>query len=123
LISATGKVLSTKYMEVHGSKCWDWEKNYFLNLASSAVHFKCLKELFYFRVLTPYEAKSLVALLHSKDCDTLERVLVTVANSAAFSANQVRPISNITHKEGRGCGLVVIALAYSSEDPSSKLNG
>lgn len=40
------------------------------------------------KVLTPYEAKSLVALLHSKDCDTLERVLVTMSNSAAFTVNQ-----------------------------------
>ena len=41
------------------------------------------------RVLTPYEASSLVALLHTKDCEILERALVTVSNSAAFSTNQV----------------------------------
>ncbi len=49
----------------------------------------------FFRVLTPYEAKSLVALLHSKDCDVLERVLVTVSNSAAFTANQVSHFKHI----------------------------
>lgn len=42
-----------------------------------------------FRILTPYEAKSLVALLHSKDGNTLEKALVTVSNSAAFTTNQV----------------------------------
>ena len=41
------------------------------------------------KVFTPYEAKSLVALLHSKDAAILERALVTVSNSAAFTANQV----------------------------------
>jgi len=41
-------------------------------------------------VLTPYEARSLVALLHTDDCDTLQRALVAVANSCAFSANQER---------------------------------
>ena len=40
------------------------------------------------RVLTPYEASSLVALLHTKDCEILERALVTVSNSAAFTTNQ-----------------------------------
>ncbi len=40
------------------------------------------------KVLTPYEAKSLVALLHAKDPDVLERALITVSNSAAFTANQ-----------------------------------
>ena len=43
----------------------------------------------FLRVLTPYEASSLVALLHTKDCEILERALVTVSNSAAFSSNQV----------------------------------
>ena len=42
------------------------------------------------RILTPYEAKSLVAMLHSRDPLMLERSLVTVSNSAAFTANQVR---------------------------------
>ena len=41
------------------------------------------------KVFTPYEAKSLVALLHSKDAAILERALITVSNSAAFTANQV----------------------------------
>ena len=41
------------------------------------------------RVLTPYEARSLVALLHSKDAQMLEKALVTVSNSAAFTTNQV----------------------------------
>ncbi|XP_059091044.1 uncharacterized protein LOC131886663 isoform X2 [Tigriopus californicus] len=40
------------------------------------------------KILTPYEAKSLVALLHSKDANTLEKALVTVSNSAAFTTNQ-----------------------------------
>ena len=43
----------------------------------------------FFRILTPYEASSLVALLHTKDCEILERALVTVSNTAAFSTNQV----------------------------------
>lgn len=41
------------------------------------------------RVLTPYEAKSLVALLHSRDPDMVEKALVTISNSAAFTSNQV----------------------------------
>ena len=40
------------------------------------------------KILTPYEACSLVALLHTKDCEILERALITVSNSAAFSTNQ-----------------------------------
>ena len=40
------------------------------------------------RILTLYEAKSLVALLHIKDCGTLERALVTISSSAAFTQNQ-----------------------------------
>ena len=47
------------------------------------------------RVLTPYEASSLVALLHTKDCEILERALVTVSNSAAFSSNQVNVTKTI----------------------------
>ena len=43
------------------------------------------------RELTPYEAKSLVALLHSKDTETLKRTLVTISNCAAFTRNQVGP--------------------------------
>ncbi|XP_069979796.1 uncharacterized protein [Penaeus vannamei] len=39
------------------------------------------------RVLTPYEAKSLVALLYSEDKTLIERALVTIANCAAFSVN------------------------------------
>lgn len=42
-----------------------------------------------FRVLTPYEAKSLVALLYSEDKSLVERALVTIANCAAFSVNLV----------------------------------
>ena len=48
------------------------------------------------RVLTPYEAKSLVAMLHSRDPLLLERALVTVSNSAAFTANQVRYCDTIS---------------------------
>lgn len=40
------------------------------------------------KILTLYEAKSLVALLHIKDCGTLERALVTISSSAAFTQNQ-----------------------------------
>lgn len=43
----------------------------------------------FFRVLTPYEAKSLVALLYSEDKTLIERALVTIANCAAFSVNLV----------------------------------
>ncbi|XP_042206960.1 uncharacterized protein LOC121855860 isoform X2 [Homarus americanus] len=39
------------------------------------------------RVLTPYEAKSLVALLYSEDKSLVERTLATIANCAAFSVN------------------------------------
>ncbi|CAL4107504.1 unnamed protein product, partial [Meganyctiphanes norvegica] len=39
------------------------------------------------RVLTPYEAKSLVALLYSEDTTLIEKSLVTIANCAAFSVN------------------------------------
>ena len=55
------------------------------------------------KVFTPYEAKSLVALLHSKDAAILERALITVSNSAAFTSNQVsvgaflRRISSLFH--------------------------
>ena len=47
-----------------------------------------LMHLFY-RVITPHEAKSLVALLHSSDELLLERTLVTICNCGTFSANQV----------------------------------
>ena len=40
------------------------------------------------RELTPYEAKSLVALLHSQDKDKISRTLVTISNCAAFTKNQ-----------------------------------
>ena len=40
------------------------------------------------RELTPYESKSLVALLHSHDKDKISRTLVTISNCAAFSKNQ-----------------------------------
>ena len=43
---------------------------------------------FFFRILTPYEAKSLVALLHARDCKTLERALVTISSTSAFTQNQ-----------------------------------
>uniref|UniRef100_A0A0P4VYJ8 Armadillo repeat-containing domain-containing protein n=1 Tax=Scylla olivacea TaxID=85551 RepID=A0A0P4VYJ8_SCYOL len=39
------------------------------------------------RILTPYEAKSLVALLYSEDKGLVERALATIANCAAFSVN------------------------------------
>jgi len=47
-----------------------------------------LIHLFY-RVITPHEAKSLVALLHSSDELLLERTLTTICNCGTFSANQV----------------------------------
>jgi len=40
------------------------------------------------KILTLYEAKSLVALLHAKDCSTLQRALVTISNCSAFTQNQ-----------------------------------
>jgi len=40
------------------------------------------------KILTLYEAKSLVALLHAKDCSTLQRALVTISSCAAFTQNQ-----------------------------------
>ena len=40
--------------------------------------------------LTPFEAKSLVALLHSKDEAMLERALTTIGNHGTFEDNQVR---------------------------------
>ncbi|XP_050689786.1 uncharacterized protein LOC126982097 isoform X2 [Eriocheir sinensis] len=39
------------------------------------------------RILTPYEAKSLVALLYADDKGLVERALATIANCAAFSVN------------------------------------
>ena len=64
------------------------------NLNVTIFHFDiCI--LNFIRVLTPYEASSLVALLHTKDCEILERALVTVSNSAAFSSNQVNVTETI----------------------------
>jgi len=40
------------------------------------------------REMTPYEARGLVALLHSEDQDLLARALHTVTNCAAFTRNQ-----------------------------------
>jgi len=40
------------------------------------------------RELTPYESKSLVALLHSNDKEKIARTLVTISNCAAFTRNQ-----------------------------------
>jgi len=40
------------------------------------------------RELTPYESKSLVALLHSRDKETISRTLITISNCAAFTRNQ-----------------------------------
>jgi len=40
------------------------------------------------RELTPYEARSLVALLHSMDKEKIARTLVTISNCAAFTRNQ-----------------------------------
>lgn len=39
--------------------------------------------------ITGFEAKSLVALLHSKDNALLERTLTTIGNHATFEENQV----------------------------------
>ena len=70
---------------------------------------------FFCRVLTPYEAKSLVALLHSKDCETLERVLVTVSNSAAFTANQVSQFLHHFMSSFCASRFVLNLLAYGKE--------
>ena len=40
------------------------------------------------RELTPYESRSLVALLHSEDEEKIARTLVTISNLAAFTRNQ-----------------------------------
>jgi len=40
------------------------------------------------RELTPYESRSLVALLHSNDKEKIARTLVTISNCAAFTRNQ-----------------------------------
>lgn len=40
------------------------------------------------RELTPYESRSLVALLHSNDQNKIARTLVTISNCAAFTRNQ-----------------------------------
>jgi len=40
------------------------------------------------RELTPYEGRSLVALLHCDDKDKIARTLVTISNCAAFTRNQ-----------------------------------
>jgi len=40
------------------------------------------------RELTPYEGRSLVALLHCDDRDKIGRTLVTISNCAAFTRNQ-----------------------------------
>jgi len=40
------------------------------------------------RELTPYESKSLVALLHSNDKDKISKTLITISNCAAFTRNQ-----------------------------------
>lgn len=39
--------------------------------------------------LTRYEAKSLVALLHSKDSEVLQKTLTTIGNHGTFEDNQV----------------------------------
>eukprot|EP00096_Caligus_rogercresseyi_P015066 TRINITY_DN7525_c0_g1_i2.p1 TRINITY_DN7525_c0_g1~~TRINITY_DN7525_c0_g1_i2.p1 ORF type:complete len:452 (-),score=131.99 TRINITY_DN7525_c0_g1_i2:368-1630(-) len=40
------------------------------------------------KLLTPYEAKCLVALLHSEEADVLEKALLTILKCTAFSDNQ-----------------------------------
>ena len=40
------------------------------------------------RELTPYESRSLVALLHSEDEEKIAQTLVTISNLAAFTRNQ-----------------------------------
>ena len=40
------------------------------------------------RELTPYEGRSLVALLHCDDKEKIARTLVTISNCAAFTRNQ-----------------------------------
>ena len=54
------------------------------------------------------EAKSLVALLHSKDEIILEKALITISNSAAFTSNQVRKFQ-------------IIKKIYSSHDMTLNL--
>jgi len=40
------------------------------------------------RELTPYESKTLVALLHSNDKEKIAKTLITISNCAAFTRNQ-----------------------------------
>lgn len=71
---------------------WHWPLRETVFSHSAAFFWEnLLRVSFYFfpRIFTPYEAKSLVALLHSKDPAILEKALVTISNSAAFTINQV----------------------------------
>ena len=65
------------------------------------------------RELTPYESRSLVALLHSEDEEKIARTLVTISNLAAFTRNQ----------EGlREAGLlVVLPSLLAHNNPASQL--
>ncbi|XP_076357407.1 uncharacterized protein LOC143250557 isoform X4 [Tachypleus tridentatus] len=73
-----------------------------LLMKQTDCHFPILKEseqVFYkqldslsmkARIMTHYEAKCLVTLLHSKDEETQVKVLTTMSNCAAFTVNQNR---------------------------------
>jgi len=54
-----------------------------------------LIDLFTCRVISPHEAKSLTALLHSTDDVLLERTLFIIGDCGTFQQNQVR-IHNFT---------------------------
>ena len=70
----------------------------------------------FLRVLTPYEAKSLVAMLHSRDPLLLERALVTVSNSAAFTANQVRYCDTMYAVQSERTGSILLNVQGDSGD-------
>ncbi|XP_076331623.1 uncharacterized protein LOC143236866 [Tachypleus tridentatus] len=62
------------------------------------------------RIMTPYEAKSLVTLLYSDDDEVLVKVLTTISNCAAFTVNQ-------DHFADTGCFLILRDLIVSPIPP------
>jgi hypothetical protein len=81
-----------------------------LGMAIRSICFLCNRfNLLFFRILTPYEAKSLVAMLHTKDSDMLEKALVTVSNSAAFTQNQVSNLQVRSQSAFLLCAFLAVA--------------
>ena len=68
--------------------------------------------------LTSYEAKSLVALLHSKDEVLLEKALTTIGNTGTFEDNQVSISAHVFPKiVGKNlahfCGIAEVLVSLS----------